>query len=43
MASKEGAQIDSMPIQLYGWNYATSQPVKVAVDSDGKLEVTDGE
>ena len=36
MAEKEGAQVDTLPVQLYGWDYVNGVPVKLLVDSDGK-------
>jgi len=42
MADKEGAQIDTLPIQLYGWDYINAGPVKISVTTDGEIEVSDG-
>jgi hypothetical protein len=38
MATSEGEQKDTIPVQLYGWNYETNTPVKMAVNSTGELE-----
>lgn len=40
MAEKEGAQVDTLPIQLYGWDYTANQPVKIAVNSSGEVEIS---
>lgn len=42
MSNKEGAQIDTLPIQLYGWDYVNGIPVKIVVNSDGEIEVSSG-
>ena len=42
MADKEGEQVDTLPIQAYGWDYDNDVIVPILVDSDGKIEVTDG-
>jgi hypothetical protein len=42
MANFEGQQVDTLPVQLYGWNYDTNLPVKVKVDSYGQIETTNG-
>jgi hypothetical protein len=39
MADREGQQVDTLPVQCYGWDYVNSVPVKILVDEDGKLEV----
>jgi hypothetical protein len=39
MAIREGEQIDTLPVQVYGWDYTNGVPVKIAVDADGKIEV----
>lgn len=38
MAENEGNQVDTLPIQLYGWDYTNNVPVKIAVTVDGKIE-----
>lgn len=40
MSEKEGKQVDTLPIQLYGWDYENNVPVKLLVNSDGETEVT---
>jgi hypothetical protein len=42
MANKEGQQLDTLPAQLYGWDYTNNVPVKLLVDADGKIETTNG-
>jgi hypothetical protein len=39
MANKEGAQIDTLPSQQYGWD--GSKPVKIGADVDGNLYTVD--
>ena len=34
MANTEGQQVDTLPIQLYGWDYTNGKPVKLLVDTD---------
>lgn len=38
MANREGDQIDTLPVQLYGWDYVNNRPVKLLTDADGKVE-----
>ena len=40
MADREGQQVDTLPIQLYGWDAVNSKPIKILVTVDGKVEVT---
>lgn len=40
MAEREGIQVDTFPIQLYGWDYDNNIPVRILVNSDGELETT---
>ena len=42
MANEQGAQIDTLPVQLYGWDYDNNRPVKMAVNSSGELEASNG-
>lgn len=39
MADKEGQQVDTLPIQIYGWDADNNAVVKIAVDADGKMEL----
>ena len=40
MADREGQQVDTLPIQLYGWDYDNNVIVPILVTVDGKIEVT---
>ena len=41
-AEREGQQIDTLPVQLYGWDYVNDVPVKVLVNTDGETEIDNG-
>ena len=39
MAKAEGQQVDTLPIQVYGWDYVNNVQVKILVNDDGEAEV----
>lgn len=39
MATHEGQQVDTLPVQVYGWDYTNNVPVKLSVSTDGVIEV----
>ena len=42
MADAEGKQVDTLPVQMYGWDYVNGVPIKILVNTDGELEANDG-
>jgi len=39
MADREGFQEDTLPVQIYGWDYVNNVPVKLLVNADGEVEI----
>jgi hypothetical protein len=42
MANQEGQQVDTLPVQMYGWDYVNNVSRPIVVNADGEIEAVSG-